>query len=164
MVLSERKIHSAEVPLCFLAMQMCPDWRHSALRSEQSGHWGKSFVSEMGTSMGRVAQLLWLTPRTFDFKKKKKKKKTCLINIFVSFRKRCCVTKAEFIFLFSIKWKIKLTYPKNAFPTRKQTNKKPLSFWFLRRAIPFQTSFPALASKHSGYDKPLCQFSSAWFG
>ena len=97
-------------------------------------------------------------------KRKKKKKKTCLINIFVSFRKRCCVTKAEFIFLFSIKWKIKLTYPKNAFPTRKQTNKKPLSFWFLRRAIHFQTSLPALASKHSGYDKPLCQFSSAWFG
>ena len=141
-----------------------PQLRHSALWSRVVT--GKSFVWETGTPMGRVAQLLWPTPRTFDFKmiKKKKKKKTCLINIFVCFRTRCCVTKAEFTFLFSIKWKIKLTYPKISWPTRKQTNKKPLSFWFLRKAIHFQTSLPTLTSKHSGYDKPLCQFSSAWFG
>lgn len=145
-------------PFVFWPCRYAPTEGTKLCPLKQSGHWGKSFVWETGTSIGRVAQLLWLTPRTFDFKKKKKK--TCLINIFVSFRKRCCVTKAEFIFLFSIKWKIKLTYPKNSFPTRKQT-KKPLSFRFLRRAIHFQTSLPALASKHSGYDKPLCQFSSS---
>lgn len=114
----------------------------------------------------RESWLLWPAPRMFAFLKEKKD--TYLTNSFISFRRRCssCYQTRVYIscwYKMGGEKKKKSTYPKNSLPLKRK-KEKSFSFWFLKRAIHFQTGLSTQASKHPGYSKPLCQFSSAWFG